>query len=59
MIVCEYEFERPDPKNPSYSLVEVDIYGFIMNGLELSQSSRLVGMGHQISAHYASSGVPS
>ena len=29
MIVCEYEFERPDPRNPSYSLVEVDIYGWI------------------------------
>jgi len=29
MIVCEYEFERPDPKNPCYSLVEVDIYGWI------------------------------
>jgi len=29
MIVCEYEFDRPDPRNPSYSLVEVDIYGWI------------------------------
>ena len=29
MIICEYEFERPDPKNPQYSLVEVDIYGWI------------------------------
>jgi len=29
MIVCEYEFDRPDPKNPCYSLVEVDIYGWI------------------------------
>ena len=29
MIVCEYEFERPDPRNPYYSLVEVDIYGWI------------------------------
>jgi len=30
MIVCEYEFERPDPKNLQYSLVEVDIYGWIL-----------------------------
>jgi len=29
MIVCEYEFERPDPRNPSYSLVEVDFYSWI------------------------------
>ena len=29
MIVCEYEFDRPDPRNPSYSLVEVDFYGWI------------------------------
>ena len=29
MIVCEYEFDRPDPKNPQYSLVEVDIYGWL------------------------------
>jgi len=29
MIVCEFEFDRPDPRNPNYSLVEVDIYGWI------------------------------
>ena len=29
MIICEYEFERPDPRNPRYSLVEADIYGWI------------------------------
>ena len=29
MIICGYEFERTDPRNPCYSLAEVDIYGWI------------------------------
>ncbi|MCF3652976.1 MAG: hypothetical protein L2C94_002220 [Aigarchaeota archaeon] len=29
MIVCEYEFEKPDTRNPRYSLVEADVYGWI------------------------------
>ena len=33
MIVCEYEFDRPDPKNPSYSLVEVDFYGWFRGSI--------------------------
>jgi len=30
MIVCEYEFEKPDSKKSNYSLVEVDIYGWTL-----------------------------
>jgi len=29
MIICEYEFLTPDPKNPNYSLCEVDFYAWI------------------------------
>jgi len=29
MIICELEFEKPDPKNPDYSLLEVDYYAWI------------------------------
>jgi hypothetical protein len=29
MIICESEFERPDPNNPDYSLAEVDFYAWI------------------------------
>jgi hypothetical protein len=29
VIVCETEFEKPDPQNPDYSLVEVDFYAWI------------------------------
>ncbi len=27
--ICEYCFERPDPNNPKYSMLEVDIYAWI------------------------------
>jgi hypothetical protein len=29
MIVCESEFEDPDPQNPGYSFTEVDFYAWI------------------------------
>jgi len=29
MIVCETEFDKPDPKSPKYSLTEVDFYGHL------------------------------
>lgn len=29
MIVCESEFDEPDPRNPEYSLTEIDFYGWI------------------------------
>ena len=29
IIICEYGFNKPDPKNPQYSLREVDFYNFI------------------------------
>jgi len=29
MIICEAEFETPDPKNPDFSMTEVDYYAWI------------------------------
>jgi hypothetical protein len=29
LIVCEAEFEDPDPENPDYSFTEIDFYGWI------------------------------
>jgi hypothetical protein len=29
MIICPAEFEQPDPKNPPYSMTEVDYYAWI------------------------------
>ena len=40
MIVREYEFEKTDPRNSNYSLVEADIYGWtlkIILGYEVSE----------------------
>lgn len=39
MIVCEY-FEREDPNHKGYSLVEIDMYAWIPEGMEM-QSHRL------------------
>jgi len=36
MIVCEYEFEQEDPKNPGYSMVEVDFYAWVPQGMGIS-----------------------
>jgi hypothetical protein len=32
MIICELEFNTPDPENPKYSLAEVDYYAWIPAG---------------------------
>jgi len=32
VIVCESEFEHPDPDNPDYSMAEVDYYAWIPAG---------------------------
>ena len=29
MIICELAFSDPDPKNPKYSMREVDFYGYV------------------------------
>lgn len=37
MIVCSTEFEQPDPKNPDYSMTEVDYYAHIPYGSDFPQ----------------------
>ena len=39
MIICEYEFEKPNPRNPDYSLAEVEYYPWIPAGSVLSNHS--------------------
>lgn len=35
MIICEYEFNRPDSKTPDYSMCEVDSYAWIPAGSDM------------------------
>jgi len=37
MFICETEFEQPDPKDPDYSLVEIDYYSHIPYGSNFPQ----------------------
>ena len=39
LIICEYEFEKLNPKNPGYSLAEVEYYPRIPAGSALSNHS--------------------
>ena len=29
IVICPYEFDKPDPENPDYSQTEIDFYGWI------------------------------
>lgn len=40
MNICEYEFEREDPNHEGYSLVEVDTYAWVPEGMGI-RSHRL------------------
>lgn len=37
--ICEHEFERPDPKNPDYGLIEYDLYAKL--GLTIRKNLKL------------------
>jgi len=37
MIICETEFEKPDPRNPNYALTEIDFYSHIPYGSNFPQ----------------------
>jgi hypothetical protein len=39
LIICEYKFEKPNPRNPDYSLAEVEYYQRIPVGSMLSNHS--------------------
>jgi hypothetical protein len=39
LIICEYGFEKPNPRNPDYSLAEVEYYPRIPSGSMLSNHS--------------------
>lgn len=64
MIICEYEFERPDSENPDYSMCEVDYYAWIPAGSgfpnhRLSLRKNLKTGEYEVYRHYVQTHVTS